>query len=122
MDAIRILRELGVTVSLDDFGTGHSSLSYLRRFRLDKLKIDKSFVSNITLNDEHKSLIQSIIFIGKNLNLKTIAEGVESVEEWEILREMGCDEMQGYLISEPLPPDEYEKLHSTVLSNFHQDI
>lgn len=118
MDAIRILRELGVNVALDDFGTGHSSLSYLSRFRLDKLKIDKSFVRNITLNNEHKSLIQSIIIIGKNHNLKTIAEGVETTEEWEILREMGCDEMQGYLISKPLPPAEYEKLHSTVLSNF----
>jgi diguanylate cyclase (GGDEF)-like protein/PAS domain S-box-containing protein len=116
MDAIQILRELGVTVSLDDFGTGHSSLSYLRRFRLDKLKIDRSFIKNIALNNEHKSLIQSIILIGKNHNLKTIAEGVESAEEWEMLREMGCDEIQGYLISKPLPPAEYEKLHRTGIS------
>jgi EAL domain-containing protein (putative c-di-GMP-specific phosphodiesterase class I) len=98
------LQNLGVTISLDDFGTGYSSLTYLRKLPLDYLKIDKSFIDDIF---DTKSFCEDIIGITKKLNLKTVAEGIETKEQHEVLREYGCDILQGYLFSKPVP---YEAL------------
>ena len=112
LDTIARLRTAGVSVSLDDFGTGYSSISYLKRFRLDKLKIDRSFVQDLDRNELNQSLIRSIIQIGDNLDLTIIAEGVETEAEFAILRDMGCEEIQGYLISRPIPAEEFADFHA----------
>ena len=112
MDTIARLRTAGVSVSLDDFGTGYSSISYLKRFQLDKLKIDRSFVQDLDRNELNQSLIRSIIQIGDNLDLTIIAEGVETEAEFAILRDMGCEEIQGYLISRPIPAEAFADFHA----------
>lgn len=109
--AIEIMNQLyeqGVRMSIDDFGTGYSSLSYLKQFKIYKLKIDQSFVRNIN-NDAHdKSIVTTIISMANNLGFTTIAEGVETEQQLEILRQLGCDEMQGYFYSKPLAASEFE--------------
>lgn len=102
------LYEQGVRMSIDDFGTGYSSLSYLKQFKIYKLKIDQSFVRNIN-NDAHdKSIVATIISMANNLGFTTIAEGVETEQQLAILRQLGCDEVQGYFYSKPLPADQFE--------------
>lgn len=98
----------GVQLSLDDFGTGYSSLSYLKLFPINKLKIDQSFVKNITTYGSDSNLIKAIIAMARALNLTTIAEGVEKQEEFDFLRQEGCDEIQGYLLGKPMPADQFE--------------
>lgn len=97
------LRALGLSVALDDFGTGYSSLSYLRSFPFDKLKIDQSFIRNVTAADGSKLIIRAIIGLGKSLGMQTIAEGVETIEQLNQLKAEGCDEAQGFLFSHPVP-------------------
>ncbi|MDI1253058.1 EAL domain-containing protein [Thermomonas sp.] len=97
------LHERGIRMSIDDFGTGYSSLNYLKKFRVYKLKIDKSFIQDITTDSEDRAIVAAIISMSRSLGLKTIAEGVETVEQLEFLREQGCDEAQGYYFSKPLP-------------------
>lgn len=104
------LKKLNIQFSIDDFGTGYSSLSYLKRFPLERIKIDKSFVDNIVSNPEDAAIVQAIISMSHGLNLMTIAEGVETVEQLEFLRSRECDEVQGYYFSRPLPANEVEKL------------
>ena len=104
------LRELGITVSIDDFGTGYSSLSYLKDFRVDKLKIDKSFTQRIHHSDEDNAIVQTAISIARTLGLKTIAEGVETLEQLKFLQENGCDRAQGYLFSRPVSALEIEQI------------
>ena len=99
----------GIRVSIDDFGTGYSSLSYLRRFKIYKLKIDQSFVRDISESTENRAIITAIIGIAKSLGLGTIAEGVETEEQMTFLRAKGCDEVQGFYIGVPLPPDQFEQ-------------
>ena len=97
------LKDMGLLLSLDDFGTGFSSLSYLRRLPIDKLKIDQTFVREMMGNPKDVVIIKAILELSKGLNLKTIAEGVETAEQLSVLRSMGCDEIQGYYFAKPMP-------------------
>ena len=97
------LKALGVTLTIDDFGTGYSNLSYLKRFPLDKLKLDQSFVRDMTQSSEALAIAQAIITLAHGLHLKVVAEGVETAEQLALLTRQGCDEMQGYFFSKPLP-------------------
>ena len=103
--ALAAFAAMGVRVAMDDFGTGHSSLSYLKRFDIDTLKIDRSFVSALPDDLEDMAIATAIIAMGRSLHMKVVAEGVETVEQAECLRQLGCDEMQGYLLGRPMPPD-----------------
>ncbi|GEM_PF-2415513 len=102
-------RELGLTISVDDFGTGYSSLSQLQQFPVDNLKIDRSFIKDIPFNISSISITGAIIALAHNLNMRTIAEGVESMEQFKLLNELNCDEIQGYIISKPLTDIELVK-------------
>jgi len=95
---------------IDDFGTGYSSLIYLRRLPIGGVKIDRSFISEIELSKESRAIVEGIILMAHKLDLKVIAEGVETKRELEILKEIGCDFAQGYLFSKPVPKTEIEKL------------
>jgi diguanylate cyclase (GGDEF)-like protein/PAS domain S-box-containing protein len=101
------LKKLGLRISLDDFGTGHSSLAYLKRFPIDTLKIDQSFVRDITSDPDTAAIVTAIIAMAHSLRLKVIAEGVEFSDQAAFLRRYGCDQMQGYLIKPPVPAEEF---------------
>jgi EAL domain-containing protein (putative c-di-GMP-specific phosphodiesterase class I) len=108
--AIAVMDELyacGVRMSIDDFGTGYSSLSYLKRFQVYKLKIDQSFVSDLSADPESKAIVRAVISLADSLGLRTIAEGVETAEQLAFLREFGCHEVQGYYYSRPLLPEDF---------------
>ena len=107
---LKKLKEIGVKLSIDDFGTGYSSLNYLKRFPIDKLKVDQSFVRNLTTDANDVAIAGAIIALGHSLKLKVIAEGVETRGQLDLLRRYGCDEMQGYLFSRPLSGAEFAQL------------
>jgi diguanylate cyclase (GGDEF)-like protein len=104
------LSKMGVLVSVDDFGTGYSSMSYLRRFPIDKLKIDRGFISEVMSRPEDASIVRAIISLAHSLKLKVVAEGVESIDQLEFLRTLGCDQYQGYYYSPALPAAKFEEL------------
>ena len=104
------LKQLGVRILVDDFGTGYSSLAYLKRFPIDSLKIDKDFVRDLSTNGEDRAITRAIISLAHTLNLKVIAEGVESAQQLEILRREHCDEAQGFYFSQPVPPRQLARL------------
>ncbi|MDQ0586629.1 EAL domain-containing protein (putative c-di-GMP-specific phosphodiesterase class I) [Variovorax paradoxus] len=108
--SMKALQAMGVQFSIDDFGTGYSSLSALKRFPIARLKIDRAFVRDIPGDEEDKAIAKAIISLGHELNLKVIAEGVETEQQLEFLRAHGCDEMQGYLFSRPVLPAELAAL------------
>jgi diguanylate cyclase (GGDEF)-like protein len=112
---------IGVRLAIDDFGTGHSSLSYLRRLDVDTLKIDRSFVNETPQDAEAAAIAAAVVALGHSLQMKVVAEGVETAEQVEFLRDLGCDEMQGWHLSRPLPPAELAKwlaeYHSTWLAS-----
>lgn len=104
------LKGLGIRLTMDDFGTGYSSLSYLNRFPFDKLKIDQSFVRNITSDPDSAAIARAIIVMGHSMNLRVIAEGVETEGQLGYLRSNGCDDMQGFYFSRPVPAEDFERL------------
>jgi EAL domain-containing protein (putative c-di-GMP-specific phosphodiesterase class I) len=104
------LRNLGVQLSIDDFGTGYSSLSYLHRFPIDTLKIDRSFVMRMGKEGENSEIVKTIVTLAQNLQMEVIAEGVETVQQLEQLRHLGCRYAQGYLLAKPMPLAEIDKL------------
>ncbi len=115
-EAIRTMqavRDLGLSLAIDDFGTGYSSLSYLKRFPINTLKIDQSFVRDLTVDSDDASIVQAIIAMGHQLDLHVVAEGVETQEQLEFLRKHGCGEVQGYLMSRPLAVEQFGKLLET---------
>jgi diguanylate cyclase (GGDEF)-like protein/PAS domain S-box-containing protein len=117
LQSVRNLKALGIQLSIDDFGTGYSSLSYLKRFAVDKLKIDQSFVRDILEDKEDTAIVKTIIQMAKNLNLKTIAEGVETQEVLSIIQDFGCDEVQGYHFAKPMPANDFEHYFSSYSVN-----
>jgi EAL domain-containing protein (putative c-di-GMP-specific phosphodiesterase class I) len=111
--AIKIMnnfKSLGICISIDDFGIGYSSLSYVQDFNFDTLKIDRAFVKDVTRNPKTAVLTQALVGMARSLNLNVIAEGVETEEELKFLLGQGCDAMQGYLFSRPLPAKAFEQL------------
>ncbi len=113
IQTLSILQETGIKISIDDFGTGYSSLGYLKRLPIDILKIDKSFIDDVTTNADDAALVVAIITLAHNLRLKVVAEGVETEDQLKFLQLLKCDEWQGYLFSKPVPAEEFGKLLMT---------
>ena len=101
------IKRLGVRLAIDDFGTGYSSLAQLKRFPIDTLKVDRSFVRDVDASDDDKAIAQTIISLGKALDVSVVAEGVETEAQYTFLRDNACDEMQGYYFSKPCHPDAF---------------
>jgi EAL domain-containing protein (putative c-di-GMP-specific phosphodiesterase class I) len=109
---LRRLKALGVRIAMDDFGTGYSSLSYLQAFPFDKIKIDRSFVSELATRDDSTAIVRAVTGLGKSLGIVTTAEGVETAAQFELLRREGCTQAQGYLFSRPVPASEVGRMLS----------
>jgi EAL domain-containing protein (putative c-di-GMP-specific phosphodiesterase class I) len=107
---LQALKEMGVQLALDDFGTGYSSLSYLKRFPIDTLKIDQSFVRDLTTDADDASIVTAVISMGKSLHMGVVAEGVETREQLAFLQEQSCPEGQGYYFSRPVVAEEFTQL------------
>ncbi len=106
---LEVLAEMGISLAIDDFGTGYSSLAYLKRFPVHQLKIDQSFINDITEDHDDAAITDAVIRLGHSLGLTVVAEGVETMEQAQILRQKGCDVLQGYYFSKPIPADEFEQ-------------
>ncbi|RYY18025.1 MAG: EAL domain-containing protein [Alphaproteobacteria bacterium] len=113
LQTLHRLRELGVRISMDDFGTGYSSLSYLRSFPFDKIKIDRSFVKDLSDSPDGHAIIRAIAGLGKSLGMTTVAEGVETMEQMQRIRDEGCTDVQGYLVSKPIPADDLQSFFAS---------
>jgi len=118
---LHALKDLGVRLSIDDFGTGYSSLNYLKRFPIDRLKIDQSFVKDLASDSDDSAIVSAIIGMAEGMDLKVTAEGVETKEQTSALRQKGCDELQGYLFSRPIDPAELELYIRTHSRNRSED-
>jgi len=106
VESVEALARAGISVSVDDFGTGYSSLTHLRQLPLREVKVDKSFVINMTTDPGDAAIVRSVIDLARNLGLEVVAEGVETAEAWDTLTAWGCDRVQGYYLAKPLPPTE----------------
>ncbi|MFS0864727.1 EAL domain-containing protein [Fredinandcohnia sp. 179-A 10B2 NHS] len=111
--SINQLRKIGVLIAIDDFGTGYSSIGYLKKFKVDFIKIDRSFINQINESEKDAAIVKSIIMLGEGLGIKIVAEGVETVKQWVCLTSLKCHYIQGYLFSKPLPEEEYRNLLQT---------
>jgi EAL domain-containing protein (putative c-di-GMP-specific phosphodiesterase class I) len=100
------LKAMGIRIAIDDFGTGYSSLNYLSRLPADRLKLDKSLVHNLTTQWKDVAIVRAVIELGKELGIAVIAEGVETEQQFQILKNLGCPQVQGYLLALPIPPRE----------------
>jgi EAL domain-containing protein (putative c-di-GMP-specific phosphodiesterase class I) len=109
-NAIARLRAAGVRIALDDFGTGYSSLNYLNRFAVDKIKIDRSFIQNLDTSAASDAIVQAMIDLAKAMGVEVTAEGVETDRQRAFLKSVGCNELQGYLLSRPLAADQVDRL------------
>ena len=107
---MNVLRDMGIRFSMDDFGTGFSSLSYLRRLPIDTLKIDKTFIDCVVTDNPTRTIAETIIDLGKKLGFHTIAEGVEDEVQFDLLRDIGCDNIQGYYMGKPMVSEKIEEL------------
>ena len=107
---LRRLKALGVRISMDDFGSGYSSLSYLQAFPFDKIKVDRAFVVNLGRNPQSAAIVRAVIDLGHGLDMSIVAEGVETADQLSFLAAEGCDAVQGYLIGKPLPIGQYAAL------------
>jgi EAL domain-containing protein (putative c-di-GMP-specific phosphodiesterase class I) len=110
LSVLRELKGMGLKLAIDDFGIGYSSLSYLRRFPVDKLKIDRSFVRDVVVDRSDEAITSAIISMAKSLHLKVIAEGVEEEAQLSLLRGLGCDEIQGYYFGKPMSAEQATSL------------
>ncbi|MDO8501516.1 MAG: EAL domain-containing protein [Gemmatimonadaceae bacterium] len=110
LERLHALKTLGVRLSIDDFGTGYSSLAYLERFPVDSLKMDRSFISGLGTEQSKSPLAEAVIGLGRILGLRVVAEGIETKEQWDRLRLLGCGLGQGFYVSYPLPADQFERL------------
>jgi diguanylate cyclase (GGDEF)-like protein/PAS domain S-box-containing protein len=110
VDTLRAIHDLGVEIALDDFGTGYSSLSYLFQLPISSMKIDRSFIDGMTTNEDKKTIVSTMVSLGRDLKLRVIAEGVETEEQARLLRSLQCDEIQGFLIGRPMPADALARL------------
>jgi EAL domain-containing protein (putative c-di-GMP-specific phosphodiesterase class I) len=110
VSTLKKLKDVGIKIAIDDFGTGYSSLNYLKRMPVDRLKVDQSFVRDIDKDPESATIVEAIINLGHSLKLKVIAEGVETAQQLEFLRNRGCEEFQGYHFSRPIPVDQFTAL------------
>jgi EAL domain-containing protein (putative c-di-GMP-specific phosphodiesterase class I) len=116
IETLARLKDLGVHLAIDDFGTGYSSLSYLKRFPIDLLKIDRSFIMDIPSIPDDIAIVSAVIAMAHQLNIKVLAEGVQSIEQRDILQTHRCDELQGYLFAKPLAADDFLRWHKKNLS------
>ena len=110
---LRAIKEMGVRLAIDDFGTGYSSLAQLKRFPIDTLKVDRSFIRELPADAEDKAIAEAIIAMGKTLSLTVVAEGVETREQQDFLRERACDQMQGFFFSKPVAAADFAELLRT---------
>ena len=113
LEILHKFKQMGVRIALDDFGTGYSSLSYLRSFPFDKVKIDRSFISSLSSQPESIAIIRAVVDLGKSMGMSVTAEGIETEDQLRAVYEQGCDEVQGYLFSPPMPQCSVEKLLGT---------
>ncbi len=118
LSVLKALNALGISLSTDDFGTGYSSLSYLQRFPFDRLKIDRSFIDKMEGNDKGTAIVKTILMLGENLGIEVVAEGIETQEQLDMLRDLGCRLGQGYLFSRPVPAKGVEKLLRDAIKRF----
>ena len=108
--SLQQLKKMGLSISIDDYGTGYSTLSYIKKFPVDTLKIDMSFIRNLVENAGDRAIVSSTIILAHNLGLSVVAEGVEDAQQLALLQDLDCDEIQGYYFSRPLPADDFSKL------------